>query len=135
MKKLVFVLLALSIMGFMGCPSSGPTLPPTTTGGGFFFSTFTSFNLAPPVIAPVTTIQGTWVKDQPAAVGSPATWTQTSNAAGIGIVLNGRAPADWKAEWKFSLVTACEGQTVAVTVHFVDDDVGLLCAVTTVVLG
>lgn len=47
MKKLVFVLLALSIMGFMGCPSSGPTLPPTTTGGGFFFSTFTSFNCMP----------------------------------------------------------------------------------------
>jgi hypothetical protein len=82
MKKVLLFLLTLSVIGFTGCPTSGPTLPPTTAGGGFFFSTFTSFNLAPPVIAPVTTIQGTWVKDQPGAAGSSSTWTQTRQRSG-----------------------------------------------------
>lgn len=134
-RKLLLPLIGLFVVGFAGCPGSGPTLPPTTSGGGFFFSTLTSFNLSPPVIAPVTQIKGTWVKDEAGAAGDPSTWTQTSNAGGVGIVANGRINADWKFEWVFSLVAACEGQTVTATPHFVDDDVGLLCSVTEVVFG
>src|SRR5207302_9332460 len=133
-KKLAFPLVAVFVVGLSGCPSSGPTVPPTTSGGGFFFNTFTSFNLSPPEITPATQIQGTWVRDQPGATGDPSTWTKTSNVAGVGIVPNGRINADWKFQWTFSPVAACDGQTVTATVHFVDDDIILVCTVTTAVL-
>jgi hypothetical protein len=129
MRKALSLLLVLFVLALSsGCPS-GPSLPPSTAGGGFFIQTLTSFNLAPPVIAPVTQVKGTWVKDQPGAQGNPSTFNLTTNSAGVGVSNNGRAPADWKFVWVFSLVAPCEGQSVTVTVHFVDDDVGLLCSV------
>lgn len=137
MRKFLLLLLALSsfgLCGFDGC-GGGPTLPPTTSGGGFFIETLTSFNLSPPVIAPVVQIKGEWVKDEPGAQGNASTWNQTTNGAGIGIINNGRVPADWKFTWVFSLVSACEGQSVTATAHSVDDVVGLLCTVTDVTFG
>lgn len=135
MRKLPLAVLAASFVVLTGCPSSGPTLPPTTSGGGFFVQTLTSFNAQPPVIAPVTQVQGKWRSDLPGAAGNPSTFTLTTNSAGVGIASNGRAPANWNFEWLFSLVSACEGQSVNAVVHFVDDDVGLLCVVTTVAGG
>ncbi len=61
MRKLLALLILLSMVLMTGCPT--PTLPPTTSGGGFFVSTFTSFDLGPPVIAPVVGLRLTWKKD------------------------------------------------------------------------
>jgi len=133
MRKLLAAILSLSVLGLTGCPSSGPTQPPTTAGGGFFISTFTSFNLSPPIVAPVVQIQMTWKKDLPGAVGNAATQNVTTNSAGIGIASNARVPATWNFKWVFSLVGPCEGQNLDADAHFVDDDIPLVC--TTEIIG
>jgi hypothetical protein len=132
MRKLLALLLTLSMLALTGCPSSGPTLPPATAGGGFFISTFTSFNLSPPVVAPLVQIKMTWKKDLPGAVGNTATQNVTTNAAGVGIASNARVPATWNFKWVFALVGPCEGQNLDADAKEVDDDIGLVCTVETI---
>lgn len=129
MRKLLALILLGAVILLAGCPSSGPTLPPTTSGGGFFVSTFTSFDLAPPVVAPLVQLNLTWVNDLPGAIGSASPQTVTTNSAGVGIVANGRVPATWKFDWVFSLTGPCEGQSITADAKEIDDDVGLLCTV------
>ena len=131
MRKLLALLLTLSMFGLTGCPS-GPTLPPTTAGGGFFISTFTSFNLSPPIVAPVVQIKMTWKKDLPGAVGNAATQNVTTNSAGIGIAGNARVPATWNFKWVFALVGPCEGQNLDADAKEVDDDISLVCTTETI---
>jgi hypothetical protein len=129
MKRLIAVFLAWAVVMMTGCPTP-TTPPPSTAGGGFFISTFTSFNLSPPVIAPLTQIQLSWKKDLPGAVGDSQTQIITTNSTGLGIVPNGRAPATWHFKWLFSLTGPCEGQELDANAKEIDDDVGLLCTVT-----
>jgi len=73
----------------------------------------------------------TWKKDLPGAVGNASSDNVTTNSAGVGIVNNGRVPATWNFEWVFSLVGPCEGMSLDADAKEVNDDVGLLCTVTT----
>ncbi len=129
MRKLLALLILLSMVLMTGCPT--PTLPPTTSGGGFFVSTFTSFDLGPPVIAPVVGLRLTWKKDLTGAAGSASTQNITTNSAGVGIVSNGRVPATWNFKWVFSVTGPCEGLSIDQDAKEIDDDVGLVCTVET----
>ncbi len=84
------------------------------------------------MIAPVTQVQGTWLKDLPGAQGNASVFNITTNPFGLGIADNRRAPAEWRFKWIFSPTALCDGQTVDAVAHFIDDDVGLLCSVITV---
>jgi len=75
------------------------------------------------------------VADLPSAAGDASTFNITTNGLGFAHADNRRAPATWKWLWVFSPVAACDGQTVKTDVHFVDDDIGLLCSITTDATG
>ncbi len=132
MRSKLWLLVAFSvlILTTIGCEdNTGPTLPPTTAGGGFFISTFTSFNLTPPVVSPLAVINGNWLSDGVNAMGDASPWSVTTNTAGVGIVNNGRAPADWNFTWNFALTPGCGGQSAKGTVHFRDEDITVLCVI------
>src|SRR5260370_29755482 len=97
MRTTLWLLVAFSvlILTTIGCEdNTGPTLPPTTAGGGFFISTFTSFNLTPPIVSPLAVLNGNWLSDGVSAMGDASPWGVTTNTAGVGMWMSGGSPAE-----------------------------------------
>ena len=110
MMTLLIVLSSL-ILSAYSC--SGPTLPPTTNGGGFFIETefLTATGSIVPDPIPNVTTGWTWLNDVPGftAVGDPSPFQNTTNAAAIGVSLNGRVPALWAVSWLAGGPAQCIG--------------------------
>jgi hypothetical protein len=129
-KTILATLILCSLLMFSGCPGDGPTLPKTTAGGGFTIQTFTSVNEDFPDPTPQVRLGGTFkLPDLAGAQGDASAWNVTTRAEGLGVVSNGRAPANWHVTWVTGgFETACFGLStdLFVDLHQIS---GLLCEV------
>lgn len=107
------LLIILSSLILIASSCGPPSLPPTTSGGGFFIETefLSATGSIVPVPVPNVTTGWTWLNDVPGftAVGDPSSFTNTTNAAAIGVSLNGRVPAMWAVSWIAGGPAQCVG--------------------------
>jgi hypothetical protein len=117
MRKTLYVVFCLLLVGLTGCPTGGgPSLPATTSGGGWYISTGYAGSDGIGA-APETTVTGNWQADGQGALGDPSQFVVTTDAiAAIAAVVNGRVPATWGIAWNSSLsYPDCDGLTSTAT--------------------
>ncbi len=130
MRKIVsYALTSLVVLALTGCPwDSGPTLPATTTGGGWFITTlFFALNGPMALLAPETSVNGTWKSDGQNAAGSASPFgVTTDTVAATAAVPNGRVPATWQLVSSWS-DPQCDGVTALATPSYPEVTEDFIC--------
>jgi hypothetical protein len=90
MRKFLYLVVCIMLVGLTGCPPNTPTLPTTNTGtgGGWIIETSYSDN-GLVSIAPVTSISGVWQADGNGAMGNPNPFSVATNSLGLAAINNG----------------------------------------------